>query len=80
MKSIKSILERAAEKVFTAKSLEEAKTLFINEVSSSKINEGDKVRMVNTVLELESLTRVQSYLANALLKYEGHSLSKLDNF
>ena len=80
MKSIKSILERAAETVFTAKSLEEAKTLFINEVSSSKINEGDKVRMVNTVLELESLTRVQSYLANALLKYEGHSLSKLDNF
>ena len=68
---IESTLATIAERVFRAESLSQAQNIFQEHVSSTKIKEEDKVKMLTEVGGMKSLTQLQRYTANALLKYEG---------
>jgi hypothetical protein len=68
---IESILAVIAGQVFQAKTLQAAQAIFHNHVQPSKIKEEDKTKMLTEVGGMKSLTQLQRYTANALLKYEG---------
>ena len=70
---IESTLTKIAESVFIANDFKSAQTTFIEHVSSTNIK--DKNKMIEAVKKLTSLTALQRYCANALLKYEGLGLS-----
>lgn len=72
---IKSIFQEITESVFKMSDLAQAK-IYINEfVGSRSINERDKKSILLAVSESKSMFKLQNYLCNALLKYEGMSLS-----
>lgn len=74
---IESVLSQITEHVFTLKSLPEARQYTTDFLNGKDINEKDKKQMLRGVAEVTSLPKLQFYLANALLKYEGMSLSNL---
>ena len=72
---IKSVFEQIAAEVFTMRDVNKAK-VFINEFITSKgINGIDKQIIVNNVTNCKSISAIQSYVCNSLLKYEGMSLN-----
>tara|TARA_R110002126_G_scaffold216166_1_gene362285 strand:+ start:817 stop:1047 length:231 start_codon:yes stop_codon:yes gene_type:complete len=74
MKSITSTLTSIAEKVFVAKSATEAKAIVISHIDSTRIKDADKNTIIANVNGMKSLVRIQTYLCNSLLKYEGLGL------
>ena len=68
---IKSVLEQISETVFVMKNLAEAKKFIIDFVEAKAINEVDKKLILNAVTASTSMYKLQNYLVNALLKYEG---------
>ncbi len=72
---IKSIFQEISTTVFQMKNLDEAKTFITTFVSDRSINEKDKLNILKAVSETRSLYKLQNYLCNALLKYEGMSLT-----
>ena len=73
--NIQSTLTKIAEQVFTAKSCDEAKKIALDYLSESKINEEDRVKMIAEIEIKKDLVKLQIYIANALLKFEGLSLN-----
>ena len=73
--NIQSTLTKIAEQVFTAKSCDEAKKIALDYLSESKINEEDRVKMIAEIEQKKDLVKLQIYIANALLKFEGLSLN-----
>lgn len=71
MKQIVSILDKIATQVFQAKTVDEAKTICLNYLQESKIKESDRLKMISEIEKMKQLSKVQMYIANALLKYEG---------
>ena len=71
MKNITSTLDNIATQVFEAKTLDEAKTLCLDYLKESKIKESDRLKMIKEIEAMKYLHKVQLYIANALLKYEG---------
>jgi hypothetical protein len=71
---IQSTLASIAEDVFAATNASDAKRIFIDFVSGSRIKESDKVKMLAEVSKMSSLLQIHRYTANALLKYEGLGL------
>jgi len=76
-KQIESTLASITDQVYGAKTADEAKQAMVDYLSESKIKEEDKRTMVTTVSGMNRLAEVQKYFTNCLLKYEGHSFSKL---
>jgi hypothetical protein len=76
MKNLNSILNRITEKVFCAKNLVDAKIIFIKELENSKIDNIAKNKMLFEIDNIKSLVKLQSYLCNALLRFEGLSVNK----
>ena len=74
--NIQSTLTKIAEKVFTAKSCDDAKKITLDYLSESKINEEDRVKMIAEIEQKKDLVKLQMYIANALLKFEGLSINK----
>lgn len=73
---IKSIFEQIAEQVFKMSDLNKAK-MFIQEfVTEKEINDNDKHIILKNISDIKSMVKLQTYLCNSLLKYEGMSLSK----
>lgn len=72
---IKSIFEQIAEKVFDMTDPVQAKHFIIEFVSEKNINEKDKKLIINNVNECKSMYKIQNYICNSLLKYEGMSLN-----
>ena len=68
---ITSTLATIAQDVFTAPDLATAREIISSHVSNSKIKEEDKQKMLLEVSQIPSLLKLQRYLSNALLKYEG---------
>ena len=64
-----SKLNEITEQIFTATDFLIAQKIFIDFISGTKVK--DKVKMVNTVKQMRSLSQLQKYTANALLKFEG---------
>ena len=73
---IKSIFEQISEQVFVMTNLEQAKTFITDFVTTKNINEKDKTSILNEVSKIKNMFKLQQYLCNALLKYEGLSLNK----
>jgi hypothetical protein len=71
---IESTLSSIAKDVFAATNVMDAKRIFIDYVSNSRIKESDKVKMLTEVSRMSSLLQLHRYTANALLKYEGLGL------
>lgn len=74
---IKSILEQISSEVFTMKDLNQAKQFTTQFVEGKGIKEEDKKSILKAVNEIKSLVKFQQYLCNALLKYEGMGMNKL---
>ena len=72
---LESTLTNIAEQVFSATSVEQAKTIALDFLSESKINEADRKKMIAEIETKKDLVKLQIYIANALLKFEGLSLN-----
>jgi hypothetical protein len=72
---LESTLTKIAEQVFGATSVEQAKTIALEFLSESKINEADRKKMIAEIETKKDLVKLQIYIANALLKFEGLSLN-----
>ena len=66
-----STLDKIAEQVFEAKTCTDAKQIVIDYLNESQIKESDRLKMITEVTNMKHLHKVQLYIANALLKYEG---------
>ena len=75
---IKSIFEQIAAKVFLMDNLSHAKEFVTDFVSSKEINEQDKLSILREVNNTKSLVRFQTYICNALLKYEGMGMNQIN--
>lgn len=71
MQPIKSVLNEICTQVWAAKTAEVAKQFVITCLESADIDEGKKQQMLNELKTLTNLIKIQQYIANALLKYEG---------
>lgn len=72
---LESTLTNIAEQVFSATSVEQAKTIALDFLSDSKIKEEDRKKMIAEIETKKDLVKLQIYVANALLKFEGLSLN-----
>ena len=72
---IESTLTNIAEQVFSATNVEQAKTIALDFLKESKIKEEDRVKMISEIETKKDLVKLQIYIANALLKFEGLSLN-----
>ena len=75
MKNITSTLTSIAEQVFVSRNVNEAKAIVTSHIGSTGIKEADKKTIIKNIHGMKSLVRVQSYLCNSLLKYEGLGLN-----
>jgi hypothetical protein len=72
---IKSIFEAIALDVFAAKSLTVVQQSIKEYVESKDIKEVDKKQILREVSQSKSLIKLQTYVCNSLLKYEGMGVS-----
>lgn len=75
---LKSIFAQISEKVFSMKSLDEAKQFVTSFVEGKDINENDKKSILKEVNDAKSLVRFQNYICNALLKFEGLGMNNFN--
>jgi hypothetical protein len=69
------MFEQIATQVFTMKDVNAAKT-FINEfVNDKDINDIDKKVILNNIKDIKHINKLQTYICNSLLKYEGMSIN-----
>jgi len=73
---IKSIFEQIASEVFNMKDVNKAKQFVTDFVTNKKIKDEDKKVIIDNVNNCKSISRIQSYICNSLLRYEGMSLNK----
>lgn len=78
MIQIKSIFEQISTTVFTMKNLNEVKEYVKTFVKDKDINEKDKQSILREVDNAKSLVKFQQYICNALLKYEGMGMNKIN--
>lgn len=71
--NIESTLAKIAEDVFKAPSCEAAKAIIYEHLKDSTIKDRDKI--LTDVNKINNFTKLQTYLVNSLLKYEGLSLN-----
>jgi len=74
--NLTSTLTHIAEQVFTAKTCDEAKKIALDFLNESKINEEDRKKMISEIETKKDLVKLQIYVANALLKFEGLSINQ----
>jgi hypothetical protein len=75
MIKIKSIFEQIATQVFTMKDVNTAKTFISEFVNGKDINEIDKKLILNNIKDIKHISKLQTYICNSLLKYEGMSVN-----
>lgn len=73
---IKSIFEQIAFEVFSIKDVNQAKQFITEFVSNKNIKDEDKKVIIDNVNACKSISRIQSYICNSLLRYEGMSVNK----
>lgn len=70
-KEIKSVLNGIITDIYSARTVNEAKELFIKFVDATGIKETDKQKMLTEADKLTTLRSIQQYATNAMFKYEG---------
>jgi hypothetical protein len=73
---IKSVLEQVAEKVFLMDNVNEAKAFVKTFIDEKGIKPEDKKLIIYNVENCETMKRLNQYICNALLKYEGLSIHR----
>lgn len=73
---LKSILEQISQQIWDETDLEKAKKIAVDHLQQSKVDEDDKKDMVKEIQNQTKKYKLDFYIANALLKYEGYGLSK----
>lgn len=73
---ITSILNGIRDKVWACKDSDACKTLIIDYVTASEINQKDKDAITSTVRSKRNINEVHMYFANSLLQYEGLGVIK----
>jgi hypothetical protein len=68
-----STLAQIADKVYQAKTADEAKQVMIDHLNTTRVK--DKDRMISQVKVLKTLTKVQTYFTNSLLRFEALSVN-----
>ena len=68
---IKSVLNGIITDIYSARTVKEAKDLFIKFVDATKIKDTDKKKMLAEVEKMTTLRSIQQYATNAMFKYEG---------
>jgi hypothetical protein len=68
---IESILVEVSTQVFSCTNLNEGKNIIISLLERKNINEVDKKIILHTLSNIKNLSKLQSYVCNSLLKYEG---------
>lgn len=76
MVQIKSVFEQISEQVFKMNNVDQAKSFITTFISEKNINEKDKKSIMTEVGKIKTILKLQQYLCNALLKYEGLSVNK----
>ena len=70
-KEIKSVLNGIITDIYSARTVDEAKELFIKFVDATNIKDSDKQKMLEEASKMTSLRKIQMYATNAMFKYEG---------
>ena len=73
---IKSVFEQIANQIFTMKDVNKAKEFIVEFISSKGINDRDKKVIINNIEGIKNMMKLQMYICNSLLKYEGMSVNK----
>jgi hypothetical protein len=68
---IQSTLTNVCSEIWGMNDVNLAKETLINYVNGTKVKDEDKKRMINDVSIITSKMKLDRYVANALLKYEG---------
>ena len=68
-----STLAKISSEVFSAKTAEEARQIIVLHLEGTKVR--DKVKMIADVSRLQNLTKVWTYYANSLLRFEALSIN-----
>lgn len=75
---IKSIFQDISEMVFVPTgTLAEIKARVATAVESRAINDKDKKSIIRNINEAKSIVRLQTYICNSLLQYEGLGMNQL---
>jgi hypothetical protein len=72
---IKSIFEQISEQIFVMTNVNEAKAFITDFVNNKDINEHDKIQILNNIQPIKNIIKLQTYICNSLLKYEGMGVS-----
>jgi hypothetical protein len=75
---IKSIFEQISEQVFAMNNLSQAQKFITDFVNEKKINDKDKQSILRETLNARSLVRLQTYICNSFLKYEGMGVNQMN--
>ena len=70
----KSTLGKIATEVFSATTLTQGKLIINNHIGDTGIKDTDKKTILRNVSNINSLEKLNSYLCNSLLKFEGLGL------
>lgn len=73
---IKSVLEQIAEKVFLMNDVNDAKTFIKTFIDEKGIKPEDKKSIIFKVESCTTMQRLNQYICNSLLKYEGLSVHR----
>lgn len=71
---IHSTLEQVSASIFQCKNVEEGKQELIEYIQGKGIKEMDKKKMIWDISQIKSVYKLQYYVCNSLLKYEGLSV------
>jgi hypothetical protein len=72
---IKSIFEQIATPVFAMVNVNEAKQFIAEFVDNKDINDEDKKLILRNISSIRTMDKIQNYICNSLLKYEGLSVN-----
>ena len=75
---IKSIFEQISTTVFEMTDVQKAKTYITEFVSGKGINDNDKTKILKDISNIPSIIKLQQYVCNSLLKYEGMGVGEID--
>ncbi len=77
MIEIKSVLEKIVQQAWAEKDLIKSKQMVIDFINETRIKEEDKTKILQTIKEIVSKYKLDYYLANSLLTFEGKGLNQL---
>jgi hypothetical protein len=76
--NFKSVLEQIISDVYKMTDVNEAKNFIENFLEEKKIDDVTKKQMLQNISEIKSMLKLQFYMTNSLLRFEGMSVNKYD--